>query len=612
MINEATRIGSVQDVNGENVNAVLDIDNVPGCIFIEGEGYKIGQIGSFISIPIGFIELFGIISKVGAGAVPEKLIEREPFGNRWVSIQLIGEINSSGVFIRGISQYPTIGDQVHIVTQFKMELIYGNTSKKQYVEIGHLASASSIPALIDIDKLLTRHCAIVGATGCGKSTTVTSILQSLTNNKMFPSARVIVLDIHGEYAKALRDNADIFRINPEKDEKKLCVPYWALTFNELLSITMGNLEGQQRGAVHDKILEMKVECTKKFKYSGVEEESITVDTPIPFSIHKMWLELYRLEIATFNDNAQKVDAFETDEKGMPIQVGDANNVIPPKYKPCGISNTPPNNSKRFNGLRRQLESLASKLRDTRLNFLFRPDQWMPNVNDGTIQQDLDELLRLWVGGDKAISILDLSGIPSEILSLLVGVLLRIIYDALFWGRNLSEGGRERPLLIVLEEAHAYLNKSDKAENATKAVQRIVKEGRKYGIGAMLVSQRPSEIDTTILSQCGTIISMRLNNTEDRSHVIGAVSDNLEGLLKMLPTLRVGEAIILGEAVRLPIRTLIHLPQFSHRPDSEDPQVYERWSSSRVPSDYCDVVSLWREQSIRSKKYVSNILRKEEE
>jgi DNA helicase HerA-like ATPase len=204
--------------------------------------------------------------------------------------------------------------------------------------------------------------------------------------------------------------------------------------------------------------------------------------------------------------------------------------------------------------------------------------------------------------------LDLSGIPSSVLNDLIGALLRILYDALFWARKIPEGGRERPLLVVLEEAHAYLGKENSGA-AAAAVRRIAKEGRKYGVGIMLVSQRPSEIDPTILSQCGTLFAMRLANETDRGQVTSAASDNLKGLFDMLPALRTGEAIIVGEAVSLPIRTLIDPPAKNRKPDSEDPRVVVRgslqrdgfdgaggWNQKRDTQDYAAVVRLWRRQN----------------
>ena len=202
----------------------------------------------------------------------------------------------------------------------------------------------------------------------------------------------------------------------------------------------------------------------------------------------------------------------------------------------------------------------------------------------------------------------MSGIPSSILNDLIGALLRILYDSIFWARDLPEGGRERPLLIVLEEAHAYLAKENSG-SAAIAVRRIAKEGRKYGVGMMIVSQRPSEIDTTILSQCGTIFAMRLANDTDRGHIASAASDNLKGLFGMLPILRTGEAIVVGEAVSLPVRTLIAPPPLNRRPDSSDPVVAVRrsvdgfhgaasWVQGREPSNYSAMVYQWRAQTPR--------------
>lgn len=248
----------------------------------------------------------------------------------------------------------------------------------------------------------------------------------------------------------------------------------------------------------------------------------------------------------------------------------------------------------------------SLLRDSRYDFMFRPGPWCPRPTlqnlDAQPAEDIDALLKSWVGGDKPITILDLSGVPVSILLDLIGVLLRLLFDALFWARYLPEGGRTRPLLFVLEEAHAYLNSGNDGAAST-AARRIVKEGRKYGLGAMIVSQRPAEVDPTILSQCGTMFAMRLANATDRSHVTGTVSDNLEGLFNMLPSLRTGEAIIVGEAVHLPLRALIDAPTKNRRPDSHDPKVYDQdsnggWNRPREAENYANVLDKWRSENPR--------------
>jgi uncharacterized protein len=607
---DPTLLGTVQDVKGATISVSLDATTLSGLAFIKGHGYRIGQVGSFVRIPMGYVDLFGIVSQVGAGAIPERIAHLEPHGYRWMTVQLVGEGDRLGDFTRGVSQYPTVGDQVHLVTDDDLGRIYGRPGSPNYVRVGHLASAESIPALVDITKLVTRHCAVVGATGAGKSTTVANLLVALSDVEKYRSSRIIVLDIHGEYSTALADRATSFRISPSAaTEKPLRIPYWAMTFDELVQIMFGSLDDSSRGAVLEKITTLKLEALKSQPRGGVTEQNLTVDTPVPFSIHKLWFDLHRLVNATHTappgaGQSESTEALLTDGTGKPVQVGDAMQVVAPRYKTqsqaTGVTKIFLSGSTL--NIRRPLEALASKLRDPRFDFLFRPGEWLPDEN-GKPKLDLDVLLEEWIGGPQPITILDLSGIPIPVLNTLVGVLLRVVYDALFWARQLSEGGRERPLLIVLEEAHSYLGEQQTG-NAASAVRRIVKEGRKYGIGAMVVSQRPAEVDPTVLSQCGTTFAMRLTNTVDRNQVLGSVSDNLEGLLSMLPVLRTGEAIIVGEAVHLPVRTVLEPPPQNRRPDSSDPLVYNDqgpggWNRGKEKSNYAEVVTVWRKQDPRS-------------
>jgi hypothetical protein len=614
MPNRPTYLGTVQDVQGASISVALDKDTVSGLAFIDGHGYRIGQIGSFVRISIGFTDLFGIVSQVGAGAVPEALLKAEPYGYRWMKVQLIGEGQRAGEFKRGISQYPTIGDEAHLVTEQDLTRIYGRADAPHFVRVGSLASSESIPALIDINRLVTRHSAVVGTTGAGKSTTVANLLASLSDPARYPSARIIILDIHGEYHTALRDRATIFRVNANEaqGEKPLCVPYWALSFDELLRVTpFRELKDADRAALVEKVKQLKLASIKKQVRKGVTADTMTVDTPIPFSIHRLWYELHRLVCSTHTaqgaNQGDATEAIEQDEHGQPI-LGNIMRVNAPRYR--SITQGGPNRvylSGAPLNIRRQILAMESLLRDTRYDFLFRPGPWGANAEfdnlDAQPTQDLDGLLKSWVGGDKPITILDLSGIPVSILMDLVGVLIRLLFDSLFWARYLPEGGRMRPLLFVLEEAHAYLNAGNDGA-ASIAARRIVKEGRKYGVGAMIVSQRPAEIDPTILSQCGTMFAMRLANASDRAHVTNTVSDNLEGLFSMLPSLRTGEAIIVGEAVQLPLRAMIDTPAKNRRPDSHDPKIYDPdsvggWNRPKQAENYAQVVESWRSENPKS-------------
>jgi hypothetical protein len=384
-----------------------------------------------------------------------------------------------------------------------------------------------------------------------------------------------------------------------------------LSFDELLRVTpFRGLNDADRAALVEKVKQLKLASLQEQARNGVTADTMTVDTPVPFSIHRLWYELHRYICSTHTaqsaNQSDTTEAIELGTNGQPM-LGDIMGVNPPRYRPITsggpsrvyLSGAPLN-------IRRQILATESLLRDTRYDFMFRPGPWCPQPTlqnlDAQPAEDIDALLKSWVGGNKPITILDLSGVPVSILMDLVGVLLRLLFDALFWARYLPEGGRTRPLLFVLEEAHAYLNSGNEGAAST-AARRIVKEGRKYGLGAMIVSQRPSEIDPSILSQCGTMFAMRLANATDRSHVTSTVSDNLEGLFNMLPALRTGEAIIVGEAVHLPLRAMIDAPTKNRRPDSHDPRIYDPndnggWNRQKQTEDYARVLEKWRSENPR--------------
>lgn len=607
---DPTFLGTVEAVSGSTVTVALHSDTASGIAFVEGYGYRVGQVGSFVRIPMGYSDLFGIVTTIGAAAVPERLTATEPFGHRSLTIQIVGEGTRKGNFQRGISQFPTIADAVHLVTETDLVRIYGRPKDGKYVSVGRIASAESISALVDINKLLTRHSAVLGSTGAGKSTTVAALLNSLSDKSRYPSARVLLMDVHGEYARAFQGRASVFRINANQDrgEQTLFVPYWALTFDEFLDLTLGELDDAERGVIRVKVEEMKRAALKDSPRKGVDDSNLTVDLPIPFSLRQLWFDLHKWVYATYTEQGtaqtEATIAYELDVRGNPVEKGDPQKVVPPRFRSHTLAAGATKIYQAHNvpNIRRQVDTLATKLRDKRFGFLFDPGPWSPDLS-GKTSQDLDKLVQNWIGGKEPVTVLDLSGIPSTVLTTLIGSLLRILYDCLFWARYRPEGGRERPLLVVLEEAHAYLS-SDSGGRASAAVKRIVKEGRKYGIGAMVVSQRPSEIDPTILSQCGTLFAMRLSNTADRAHVAGSVMDNLEGLLAGLPSLRTGEVIIVGEAVHMPMRAIIDPPPLKRRPESDDPKVYTSddepggWNSRLTPENYEEVVTLWRKQDHR--------------
>lgn len=588
-----TLLGHVGGVSGARISVRQSPAVASGIAVIGGKSYRIGQVGSFVRIPQGYHDLYGIVSEAGANAAPDGLLSSVNGGSeRWLTVQLVGEIMGTS-FERGISQYPNVKDEVHLVTEDDLAAIYGVEETGQVV-VGRLASADGIPVKLDLDKLITRHCAVLGSTGSGKSTTVASLLRSIAsgaygNDIGFPSSRILLLDIHGEYSNALADVAKVFRINAGQNEAHLNLPYWALDPSELITFAMGRLDDKPLTAVLDKIYLYKRQQAQAAPSLGLDVASMTADTPVPFSLKKLWFDLLEPEIKTWANQEKTVPAI--------VEEGDAETLTPPKYRPHGAGNALPTmNQVGLLGIRKPLEQLRSRLLDKRYDFILHPGDWEPDLN-GNVAKDLGDLLAEWLGHDKSITILDLSGVPSSVLQQLIGAILRILYDALFWGRDRSEGGIARPLLVVMEEAHRYISK-DVNGPSRSIVQRIVKEGRKFGVGAMIVSQRPTEVDDTILSQCGTFIAMRQTNLSDRSKVQGSLPDNLAGVVDSLPILRTGEAIITGEAARLPVRCRISLPPEGSRPNSEDPEVARAWASARRPENYDRLAASWRGQNPR--------------
>ena len=229
-------IGSIRSISGTNVSVQLYTSINSTISYIYGSGYKIGQVGGFVKIPQGFVNLYGVIVQIGADAVPESMRNDLNTGLRWMIVQLVGEGAKGQPFERGISQYPMIDDEVYIVTEDDLVNIYGREKGAEFVSVGIISGAENIPALVDINKLVTRHSCIVGSTGTGKSTTVAGLVNTLVDSSVFPSSRIILIDIHGEYGNTFKNRANVFKITPEDGaDKRLVVPYWAMNFDEFVS-----------------------------------------------------------------------------------------------------------------------------------------------------------------------------------------------------------------------------------------------------------------------------------------------------------------------------------------------------------------------------------------
>jgi len=578
-----TFIGKVRSVTGSTISIELDENICSTLPVIDGILYRIGQLGSFIKIPVGYVDLYGVVTQAGSNAIPDKLINNEDikYGSRWITATLIGERTGKD-FERGILQFPIADDEVHLVVSDDLSLIYGGVEEKKSIVIGQVSASEGLSARLDIDSLVNRHCAILGSTGSGKSNAVSVILESIATKKNFKNSRILIIDPHGEYGDVLKKYSQIVKVSADSKnaEKELYIPFWALPFQEFIKSFPGKLNEKQEDYIREKILQKKMEAADAL-IPVPKKEAITADSPIPFSIKQLWYELIDIEQKTFQDRELSEVAIEEDGSPLILKAR--------KYKAASTNNTPPYSNRAAQGILGFLNLMRNRLLDQRYKFLYELDDLTPDL-DGKIGGDLDELIKSWIGNDKPITILDLSSIPSEIMNSVSGSLLSIIYEFLYWGQNLDVGGRKTPVLFVLEEAHSYL-KSGEDSISSRIVQKIAKEGRKYGSGLMLVTQRPSELDDTVLSQCGSIIALRMTNSNDRGHVSSAVEDSLSELVGILPNLRTGEGLIMGQCVKLPMRTRFNKASESK---STDPMVSKQWSNDGLDaSNYKKVVTGWR-------------------
>ncbi|MEZ4947571.1 MAG: ATP-binding protein [Cyclobacteriaceae bacterium] len=534
--------------------------------------------------------MFGVVTQAGADAIPDSLKEiliknenQLNIGNRWLSVVLVGE-GIGNRFERGVAQYPTADDEVHLVTIDDLEIVYGGLNIENVITVGQISASESLPAQIDINKMVTRHSAILGSTGSGKSNAVSIILEQIAKNQHFKSERIIVIDPHGEYNDSLSKFSKVYKIDADasKGQSELTIPFWALPFDELISIFSGRLNDTQKDYVRKELIERKIASSKRLT-KPPNVNAITSDSPIPFDLHELWFTLDDFERQTFTDTARSI-------KSTLKETGNARGLKSNIYPGAGTGNAAPYLNNRAQSILSFLNSVKNRILDERFKFLFQISDFGLKV-DGTIVKDLDKLLSDWIGHDKPITILDLSGMPSEIMVSVSGAVLKVIYDSIFWGQNLEVGGRKQPLLIVLEEAHNYLKAGDDSI-ASRTVQTIAKEGRKYGAGLMLVTQRPSELDETVLSQCGSVIALRMTNGKDRAHVSSSIQDDLQDLASLLPSLRTGEALVMGEMVRIPSR--IKFDKIGRTSSSSDPKVVSEWKKERPgTTDYEKVIDLWR-------------------
>jgi hypothetical protein len=590
MNTDVTYLGKVIRVDAGTVEVEVSNQIPSAAPIINGRLYKIGQIGTFVKLPIGNFTIYGIVSSVSnTPNKPEETQLKYNFGSRFLTLQLIGEKIGDDDFEKGIGSYPTINDEVHLVVEKDLQEIYGKRDSGS-IEIGKHSSSDDLGVCVDLHKLVLRHSAILGSTGSGKSNTTVSVLKAVLDD--YKGSRVVLVDPHGEYSSAFKD-ANVLRINDKTNP--LYVPFWLMNFEELANFLVGATSKDEQTSQYRKLRELIVERKRahhdKLRAGKLDKNLITADSPIPFNVRELWHHINWWLNASFQESSLE----KQDEGSACVEnAGDFENLVPASFKAYAVGSAAPYKSKHYQEMYPYEKKLISRLRDSSYDFLFYPGEY----RDATSKLDLHDLLNSWIGGEKQLTILDLNGVPPEVLDITVGLITRTIYDGMFWGRNEAYTGKQRPILLAYEEAHSYLNKNDIDSYSKRAVEKVFKEGRKFGMGAMVISQRPSEISETILAQIGTYIALRLTNTSDQSIVKSSAPDNLISLIDLLPSLRTGEAIIVGEAIKIPSRVRIKLN--NPRPTSEDPKLIEGWTKKHVynADNYKNVVTAIRERKFK--------------
>jgi energy-coupling factor transporter ATP-binding protein EcfA2 len=532
MSDHSIDIGRLIEVSGERAVFELTVDTTRPL----AEGYYPGQPGSYIKVPFRDYNIIGIVTEARV----------EPGGNvgagrKTAAAVMIGTLNPDGTFTRGVAVYPNVGQPVQMVGSEEVRVIFSEFVSLDFA-FGRLSQAEDQRAYVNVNRLFGQHTAVVGSTGCGKSCTVVSMLQTVL--RKYSNTHVVVLDLHGEYAHAFPDSV----LSIHADEVEL--PYWLLSFDEFQDLAVDRMEASAKNQVtvlRDVIVRAR-QSTDVAERMGLGS-SVMVDSPIYFDIDELLGQIRNWNIQMIPD---------TEGRMMPG----------PLY---GLFD-------------RFLIRFDSRMNDPRYDFMFKSKSYKG-------EDSLPNLLRdfLSIGTGKRMTIVDLSGVPAEAVGVVVAVVSRIVFEFNLWNPD-----RDRfPILMVYEEAHSYIpnREDDRYRSCRTSVERILKEGRKHGVGALLVSQRPKELSETVIAQCNNFVAMRLTNPDDQDYVRRLVPDTATGLIAMLPALRTGEAIVLGNAVPMPTRVLVDLPD--PMPSSSDIDYARYWHEGLPNVDVDGIIKRWR-------------------
>jgi uncharacterized protein len=571
---ENLAIGKIIEVDGSRIIAELDPGLTELSRVYAGEMYPIGQFGSIVRIHFGRRLIYALVGRLRMkaeyeaerGLTPhaspdERVVEADLFGEGEWTHDATGQPKLQ--FERGVATYPLPQQTVYLTPKSELRFIYGHF-KGVVIQLGEHVGAGGAPCYADLNELLGKHTAVLGSTGAGKSAAVAAIIHSVLERGQKAEhthwmPQIIILDPHNEYGKAFTKHKRL-----STDEGTLSLPYWLLDLDETIGLLIGKTEyaaTSQSNIVKNALLMARSKSAKDVLH--LDPNKLTVDAPIPYLL----------------GDPAGLDEFG-DVNGTKYETGlvGAINVQRPNNK----------NKKDHEDYNKVLRKLDSLMKDERLAFMMKP--W-----DGA-DDPMPSVLAQILGEDSAVRVVDLSGIPNEVAGTASAAIARTLFSLKVW-QTASE--RElSPVVLVCEEAHRYVPNSGEAQYAAaqSAIRRIAKEGRKYGIGLFLVSQRPSEVESTVLSQCNSWIVLRITNDSDREHVRGVLPDSMSSLTKMLSGLRRQEAIFVGQAAMLPSRIMIRNLADDQLPKSHDIDFDKGWQSKAMSVEQLTLVAnRWRYQ-----------------
>ncbi|WP_160685513.1 ATP-binding protein [Clostridium sp. C2-6-12] len=534
--------GTVRSVDGSEIvlrAEKLKVEN--------GKDYLHVEVGAFVNCGGFHGDTICIVTRIQIEEVEKR--DGNTKENKIVNLSVVGSLDGKSKFTRGVDQLPPISCDSYLLKGEQINYLLGiddqmdDENKKKYFNVGRRSMKGAGDVYFDLDRLLGRHVAILGTTGSGKSSTVARIAQSILRD--YPYPRLIFFDVHNEYQNAF---------SKQWEEKANCIewskfslPYWFLDLEEFINIYYPSAGGTQKMYIKDLIEELKSEQIEDVTL----KERISVDSPIFFDIDKL---------------IKKIEEKKEDSKTKAADKDTFNKII------------------------LKIKSIND---DTRFSFL---------KTDKESQLSLGEYFTSLFGIDpenqKYISVLDLSGLPTEVRAICVGVLARLCFDYCYWDID----PENLPISLILEEAHTYIPEENSSEYSLclQRIEKIAKEGRKYGISLVVVSQRPSNVSSTVLSQCGTFITLRLTSDLDQNKIRRLLPDTLGDQANVLPSLRDGEALVTGDAMLLPGKVYFEEP--NPRPKSNDVRFHKAWTKG-IPKDY-DIQKIIRNWQIREKSSIS--------